>query len=246
MDKLERVIDKFESDYSNTLSSAILVGSTVYLGKIREGGDVDVVVTMSDISEWQKACGFFCVEKKSEIIKESIDLFNQGRVQYFSLKPVIYGIPFSIDFILKSMLEDFIDNFDSWMAKKIYKTSVVKQGRYLTFGRVPDTVTVKKENIHDGILYLINSPLGKVSKNRFYHGILLGKFLGGYHVAWDNCNSSVLIERFCKTGIEKYASMNQINNVEDILKSLNRYDAWSNMHLERQIRRYKRCLVGSK
>jgi hypothetical protein len=101
---------------------------------------------------------------------------------------------------------------------------------------------VAKENISYGTLYLVNSPLGVISNNRFYHGILLGKFIGGYDVLWGNEEDALLVDEFCMRGIKKYQIMNHINNIKGVLKSLNKYDSWSNKHLKRQINKYKGCL----
>lgn len=241
LSKLQKIVKSFKEDYDKTFSCALLVGSSVYLGKLREGGDIDVVIIMRDLSEWRVACKYFC-ESDPRIFSESLRLFNQGKVHYFSLKPVIEDVPFSIDFIPKAKIDDFTSNFEEWLDKKIYKTSAEKQNKYLIFGCEPDVVKVKKENILCGGLTLVNSPIGVISNNYFYHGILMGKFIGGYDVLWDNIRAEQSVLNFCKVGIQEYFRTNKLNNLQDVLKSLNKYDSWSNGHIERQINKYKGVL----
>ena len=165
---LEDLLKIFRKKYSHIISSAILVGSAVYLERLRSGGDIDLVVVMKDINEWKNACCAFCTEDADQVITNSMELFNQGKIQYFCLKFEIEGIPFSVDFILENILDCFTNNFDYYLNQKIYKVSPTKQNTYFLLGREPNTIRVEKENLPYKNLYRIYLPYGVIINNHFY------------------------------------------------------------------------------
>lgn len=239
MDTLRKILINFKKKYSSKFSSAILVGSTVYLDKLRSGSDIDLVIVMNNIIEWKNAYYYFCVNKSYHMIKDSIKLFNQGKVKYFCLKFKIDNIDFSVDFILKSTLNEFIDNFEAYLYKKIYKVSPTKQNRYFIFGREKKIIYVKKENILYHSLYMIHSPYGTLYNDYFYSGILLSKFINGYSILWDTINAESKIDTFCKKGIRKIIIHNHKNNMDEVLRNINNYDRLPKKHIEKQIKKYR-------
>ncbi len=232
-------LNDFVKKYQDKFDACFMVGSLVYQRKFSEKSDIDLIIIINNLEDWKYACRDFLGEL-SEFISETIDLYKKNKVEYFCLKFRYKEVLYSIDFILNDFFDKAMNDLNKKNSVIYYKITNKEQKNNYEFGYKEQRILVKKENIFRKKSVLISSPLHIIKNNNFYFGIILDKLMTGYICLWDNKKLNQKTNELCLKAISRWMSINNNNQIEDIIQSLNKIKLLPQKHITKQILTYKK------
>lgn len=234
----EKNLNSFIKDYRDKFRSCFMVGSLVYQNKFSKNSDIDLVIVLNNLREWDYACKTF-LKDAAEFISETKRLYKKNKAQYFCLKFKYRDILYSVDFVPKDFFANAIQDLNKKKSTMYYKITNEPQTNSYEFGCRSKRISIKKINVFHKKSVSVSSPLYTIKDNNFYFGIMIDKLITGYLYLWSSDGDEDRINELCLNAMLKWILINKGNKMKDIIGSLNRIKTLPQKHVRKQILFYE-------
>ncbi|MFT4303535.1 MAG: hypothetical protein ACMXYG_03150 [Candidatus Woesearchaeota archaeon] len=234
--------DDFRKRYSEMFPWSVMVGSLVYGAEFKKTSDIDLLIGLDSIKDWQSICENL-TDSTPDFIKTTIRLYHENKGEYFCLKFQHQGIDYSADFFDLSFVKRMVKDINAPEDVIYYKlTNKPQTNSYLmTCGETRLHIPKRNIEYEHGVVG-VSSPLFKIEPEKFFFGIMLDKLLTGYSSVWQQQDFDRNIEELCVQGLQRMLSDSNTETLRNAFANLARYERLPIAHINDQIKHYESLL----